>query len=391
MYLHIVMNSFEHDTRVLKACRVSAEAAVGESVLVAALGGAELPCEESINERIMVWRPRLRSRSWPKNLFVQTFKYVEWLWRITSRMRAERPSLIHAHSLTALPVGVAVKWVTGASLLYDAHELETEIDGIGSTEQKLSRWLEAFCLRWVDQMLTVCDSIADWYVDTYSVRRPFIVRNIPDWSQEQTARSDILRNVHNIPEGELIYLYQGALFPGRGVEKLLEVFSGLELNRHMVFMGYGSLEAQVREAASRLKNVHFQKAVLPDEVAHYTSSADVGFCLIADTCLSFYYSLPNKLFEYLLAGLPLIVNDLPEQRVIVDKYRCGWIAPESKNELADLIESIDRKSLDQKRQGVSLSRQDFSWDAEAEILRGAYSAVLCGRDSVDCSKDQRQS
>ena len=390
MFLHIVMNSFRYDTRVLKACGVSSEVALGELVLVAALGEPGLPIEEQINNQLTVWRPRLKSRSWPKSLFVNVFKYIEWLLKIVNRMRAERPTIIHAHSLPALPIGVAVKWMTGASLVYDAHELETEVIGAGATERRLSRWLEAFCIRRVDQAITVCDSIADWYVDAYSIDRPFVVRNIPAWTPEISTGSNILREMHHIPEGELIFLYQGKLSSGRGIERLLNVFAGLDSDKHLVLMGYGSLESQVREMASRSTSIHFQHAVQPDEVEFYTSSADVGLCLIEDTCLSYYFSLPNKLFEYLLSGLPTMVNDMPEQRAIVDKYRCGWIVPELENELASLIGSTDRESLQRKMRGVSLARQNFSWETEAELLKEVYSNAMLDRASVDHSGSTQQ-
>jgi glycosyltransferase involved in cell wall biosynthesis len=269
--------------------------------------------------------------------------------------------------------------MTGAPLLYDAHELETEVVGTSATERRLSRWAERFLIRWVDQTITVCDSIADWYVDTSSIEQPFVVRNIPDWDSDVRIGSDVLREIHRIPESDLIFLYQGALSPGRGIERLLEVFDEQESDKHLMFVGYGVLESQILERAARSNNVHFQQAVPPDEVVLYTSSADIGLCLIEDVCLSNYYSLPNKLFEYLLSGLPIIVNDMPEQRVIIEKYCCGWIAPKSESDLVSLIRSIDRACVEDKFGGVLAASQDFSWKAEAEIMKDAYLAIERGR------------
>jgi glycosyltransferase involved in cell wall biosynthesis len=373
------MNSFRHDTRVLKACRVSSDTTGGGSVMVAALGETGFPVEESVNDNLTVWRPQLASRGWPKNIFVQVIKYVEWLWRIVRRIRSERLQLIHAHSLSALPVGIVAKWVTGAPVLYDAHELETEVVGTRPLRRRLSRWTERTLIRRVDRMVTVCDSIADWYVDTYAIERPFVVRNVPAWGSNVPNDSNILRTIHHIPEDELIFLYQGALSPGRGVEGLLAAFSHLETRKHMIFMGYGVLESRILDAASGCENIHFQHAVSPEELALYTSSADVGVCLIEAVCLSNYYSLPNKLFEYLHSRVPIIVTDLPEQKSIVEKYDCGWVAADLGTALVELIDSIDLQSVNKKHRGVMAANLDFSWQKEAQVLEHAYRSTVCDR------------
>jgi glycosyltransferase involved in cell wall biosynthesis len=373
------MNSFQHDTRVLKACGVSSDVTDGGSVMVVALGETGLPVEESVNDNVTVWRPQLASRSWPKNIFVQVIKYIEWLWRIVRRIRSEQLQLIHAHSLSALPVGVVAKWVTGAPVLYDAHELETEVVGTKPLRRRLSRRTERILIRWVDRMVTVCDSIADWYVGTYAVERPFVVRNVPAWGSNVPNDSNILRTIHHIPEDELIFLYQGALSTGRGVEGLLAAFSRLETRKHMIFMGYGVLESRILDAASGFDNIHFQRAVPPEELGLYTSSADVGVCLIEAVCLSNYYSLPNKLFEYLHSRVPILVTELPEQKSIVAKYDCGWIAKDLGSTLVELIDSIDLQSVNEKRRGVITANLDFSWQAEAQVLEQAYRSTVCDR------------
>jgi len=369
------MNSFQHDTRVLKACRVSAECSHGETVLVAALGDNGLPVEEHINEQLTVWRPNLKSRHWPRNRVVQLVKYIEWLSKIVRRSRIEKPDVIHAHSLSALPVGIVAKWMTGAPVLYDAHELETEVVGVGSIQRRVSRWVERFFIRWVDQMVTVCDSIANWYVDAYSVEPPFVVRNIPEWGEDVFVGPDVLRAAHDIPEDELILLYQGALSPGRGIERLLSVFDRHEFKSHLVFMGYGALEQEIRERALKSGNVYFQQAVSPDKLLLYTSCADVGICLIEPVSLSNYYSLPNKLFEYLKSGIPLIVSNLPEQEVVIEDYECGWVVTDSDDALVKLLGSLDREAVASRAAGVLAANRNFTWQAEADVLKNAYLAI----------------
>jgi len=147
------------------------------------------------------------------------------------------------------------------------------------------------------------------------------------------------------------------------------------MRSHLVVMGYGALEDEVKEAAAKASNIHFQPAVPPDEVLYYTSSADIGLCLIENTCLSYYYSLPNKLFEYLLSGLPVLVNDMPEQRRIVEEFKCGWVVPESQSEQEKLLLSIDSDQFEARRVGAIRAGESFNWEDEAAKLRELYAAL----------------
>lgn len=375
MILHLFLSPFQHESRVLKECRALSELGWNESSMVVALWEPDLAQEEQVEEDIFVWRVALRTRNWPKNLIVQIIKYLEWMYRVVARMRSQDLTVIHAHSLSAMPVGVVLKWLTGVPVIYDAHELESETNGLSPLRRKLSRWMEALWIRGVDRTVTVCASIADWYVDAYGVERPTVIRNVPMRSAVPPERSKILRNNHDIPSDAFLYLYQGSLSPGRCIEALIEIFAGLSEQRHLVLMGYGVLEDQVREAAVNYSNVHFQPAVPPDQVLYYTASADIGLCLIENTCLSYFYSLPNKLFEYLLCGLPVLVNDMPEQRTIVERFECGWIAPPSLAQQRILIESINKGEIETRRSGAERAADSFDWEHEAVCLRNLYIEV----------------
>ena len=372
MILHLFLTPFQHESRVLKECRAISELGWDESSMVVALWEPDLVHEEQIGDGIFVWRVELSTRSWSKNLLVQMIKYFEWTYRIVARMKSKDLKIIHAHGISAMPVGVVLKWLTGAPVVYDAHELESETNGLSPLRSSLTRWMEGLWIRGVDRTVTVCDSIANWYTDTYSIDRPTVIRNVPMRSAVPPERSTVLRDNHDIPSDALLYLYQGALSPGRGVESLIDVFAGLNERRHLVLMGYGVLEDKVREAASNCPNIHFQPAVPPDQVLYYTASADIGLCLIENTCLSYYYSLPNKLFEYLLSGLPVLVNDMPEQRRIVEQFQCGWIVPTSLSEQKLLFESIEAKEFEERKVGAARAAESFDWEDEAMKLRNLY-------------------
>ncbi len=375
MYLHIIVTPFEHESRVLKQCRVAAEFDGSKPRMVVALWEPGLKQHEVLDDGLSVWRVVLRSRSWPKNLVVQIIKYFEFAFRILARMKSSDITVITAHSVSALPVGVALKWFTRAPLVYDAHELESEANGLSPLRRMFTRRMEGLWIKAANRVVTVCDSIADWYGDAFSIDRPLVIRNVPMRSGSSEASSTVLRDQHGISAHELMYLYQGSLAPGRGIGMLLTIFSKPGMRSHLVVMGYGELEAQVKEAAAEMPNIHFQPAVPPEKVLYYTSSADIGLCLIENTCLSYYYSLPNKLFEYLLSGLPVLVNDMPEQRRIVEEYNCGWIVPESQAEQEKLLVSIDSDQFEARKAGAIRAGASFKWEAEAAKLQALYATL----------------
>ena len=121
-------------------------------------------------------------------------------------------------------------------------------------------------------------------------------------------------------------LYQGAFTHNRGLETALEAMRGLEDSGiHLVLMGYGPLQPLVDAAAADLPHVHVHPAVAYEAVLEHTRSADVGLVSVKPTCLSYLYCLPNKLFEYLLAGVPVLSNDLPDCRALIEQFGAGSV------------------------------------------------------------------
>ena len=137
-------------------------------------------------------------------------------------------------------------------------------------------------------------------------------------------------------------------------------------------MGSGPLQPIVAQAAAQYPNIHLISSVAPHEVLGYSQAADVGICLTDNSCLSHYYSLPNKIFEYLHAGLPIIVNPLLEQKQLVDEFCCGWVAPEDDAAFARVLSDIDHAAIMARREGVLAAAQSLQWSKEKARLIKAY-------------------
>ncbi|GAG09087.1 unnamed protein product, partial [marine sediment metagenome] len=169
-----------------------------------------------------------------------------------------------------------------------------------------------------------------------------------------------------------LFIFQGSLSEGRGIEMLLNAFSKNDKKKHVVFMGNGVLENVVKEYENNFSNIHHHPAVKPEKITIYTKSADVGISLTENTCLNHFYSLPNKVFEYILSGLPIIVSDFPDMGKIVDEYKCGWKVPVEENAIKAIINTITQDIIYEKRVNALHAKDHFGWHLEEPILLSVY-------------------
>jgi len=231
-----------------------------------------------------------------------------------------------------------------------------------------------------DSIITVSDRISGWYAECYGCESPQVILNSPvRW---KTKKADLFRDFFHIPSSMRIFLYLGGLQQGRAIEQMLEAFAGAD-NIALVLMGYGGtssegkrLEALVTQMAEIQPNIFFHDPVGQSELPNYVSSGDVGLCLIEDMCLSYRYCLPNKLFEYAMGGLPVIVSDLPEMKRMVEEYDCGVICksprPESILSAVDEVLSGDHKGLGSNARRMA---EDHCWEKQEEKLLELYDSM----------------
>lgn len=367
---NVVLNSFKNDSRVLKT---SVSLASRYTVEVVALHDQGTRETETI-QGVPVKRIKLWTRGLPKkSLLLMIVKYIEFFIRASFYCR--RFNIIHCNDLAALPIGLMVKLLSFGKVrvVYDAHEYQTEVNGIRGIRKKLTKWLERYAIKHADAVVTVSDSIAKEYTRLYGIEKPALVLNCPKY--EIVKKRNFFREELGIRTDQKIFLYQGGLSRGRGIEILLEAFGRLKTdNNVLVCMGYGLLEPEIKQVASQCSTVYFHPAVSPQELLSYTASADFGISLIEDVCLNYRYCLPNKLFEYLMAGLPVLVANLPEMRRFVEEYNVGVIV--KNNTPVALLETLNevlaKNPLDVSK-SINSVRQQFCWEEQEKVLFSIYS------------------
>lgn len=369
---NIVLNDFTNDSRVLKISKTLGKS--GANVTVFAMHNEGL-AEFSKEEFFTTERVKLSSRKWSKRRIIQVVKYIEFIFRTFSRTKGY--DHIHCNDLNSLPIGVMRKLASSkVKLIYDAHEYETEMNGVKGVEKKIIKIMEKLLIGFADKVITVSDSIAEEYVRLYNIEKPHLVLNCPAYID--VSKNNLFRESFAIHAEQKIFLYQGALNKGRGIEILLEAFKKLnDSKKVLVVMGYGELERMVKLEADNSANIFFQPAVKPEVVLNYTSSADFGVSFIEDSCLSYRYCLPNKMFEYTMAGLPVLVSNLVEMKKFVEEHSVGVVSDENTvNGFYDAFSKIEEFDYESLKSNLKKVRKSYCWESQEVELLKAYKELV---------------
>lgn len=375
MNIHIYPSTFANESRILKIVRSLRGHTVFTRVLVLALWKEGFPRHEVLDHGIEVLRVAPLFGGALQGGGGRLLKAVGWYIGVLWALRSMQVSCFNCHSLPVLPLSILVKWWKRCVLVYEPHELETETAGLWGKRQWLARRVERLLIGRADSVCVVNRSIADWYLAHYRLKSVSVARNVPYRSQAEPLRTGLLRKAVGLGDDAQLFLYQGLLAPGRGVDLLIEAFSALSPDKHLVFMGYGELESRIREAAAQHANIHFMPAVPPGQVKDYTVDADVGISLIENVCLSYYLCLPNKLFEYVACGVPAVVSDFPEMGRFVDEYDCGWKTEPDAQALRRLVQGLTAGELAAKRANTRDSGRLYCWQEEEKPLLAMYQAL----------------
>lgn len=374
--LHIVFNEFTFDSRVKKIARISSEM-MNTTVLCFSenLSSYELDFDSYRVKKIGLWFRYWKFFSPLRHILA----YVEFLFKFMVSLNLPSLKIIHVHDMKPMAISVMVKLFSlgRVKIIYDCHEYETETDDLNGKElkKKLLRFYEFLLVRIADKVITVSPKIASEYAMLYKTEEPEVVLNCPPY-RNPGLKKNILREKFQIAMDKKIFLYQGAIVRGRGVEETIKAFeNGVE--DVVVFLGYGELESLVRDAARKSQHIFFHEAVSPTLLIDYTSSADFGICFAPNICLSYDYSLSNKIFEYTQARLPIIVSNLSEIRRFVTENKIGVVIGDTDFESIRIaVRTVSSLNMEQTLKCLDISAEKYSWEHEASKLRAIYSSLL---------------
>lgn len=291
---------------------------------------------------------------------------------------ATKADIIHAHDWDALPIGVAAGKALGIPVIYDSHEFASQMHQerwgwrifMSPAIEKLERSNINECAA----VITVSEGIAKALKESYKLAAlPTLIRNIPEYQNtENTSRNSEIIMLH----------YHGILARGRGIELAVSALARLPGNYILRLTGpwrQPNFESQVIKLAE-LENVadrlQIKPALSPGDLVQHASEADIGLCILPIDNTHNRYALPNKLFEYIAAGLCCIVSNGDDMANIVNKHGTGIVLQDNNiEELVEAILGIDTVQLSTFRRAGLKAAKVLCWEQEKQQLLALYNSL----------------
>ncbi len=294
--------------------------------------------------------------------------YAELNLRLFIFLIFKRFNFLLANDLDTLPANALTSLFRRRKLFYDSHELFTEVPELNNRRFVKSIWsfIEKLSLKRVFRAYTVCDSIATYYRNKYEIDFATI-KNLPFYDYQKVAfnlRSNLI-------------IYQGALNKDRGLELMIGAMQHID-HYELAIAGAGDIEEPLRSLIKELgleNKVHLHGKLQLEELTQLTRTCKLGLSLERNTNLNYYYALPNKIFDYINAGVPVLCSNLPEMTTVVKKHRVGEIFEgETAFDLAQTINKLlkDNRLLETYHQNCYIASKELNWDKEKEILKEIF-------------------
>jgi glycosyltransferase involved in cell wall biosynthesis len=365
-----VINDLVSDQRVHRTCST-----LYEMGLEVCLVGRE-------TRRSIALEPRLYKTHRMKLFFEKgALFYAEYNLRLFLYLLFHRYSILHSNDLDTLLANFLSQKIKGGELVYDSHEYFLEVPELVNRPKVKRTWerIENFIFPKLKYVFTVNKSIADIYQKQYAVNMK-IMRNVPV-SQNKTQVTIKSRSELGLPDDKTIILLQGAgINVDRGSEEMLTAMQWIDAV--FLIVGTGDVLPQLKEMVKLLKLEHkvvFTGRVPFQKLMEYTAIADVGVTLDKDTNLNYKFSLPNKLFDYIHADLPVIASNLIEVKRVISEYKVGLVL--SNHEPEEMAKEItaflqNETLFSQTKINTLKAKSLLNWEVEKKVLIKEYELLI---------------
>lgn len=370
--LMLVHSDYLHDIRVQREAESLKEAGHSVQVLAAWPGlSAQSPY---VREGVTIHPIPLQNRKGKR-------RFMEMMWRMKTVSAQLKADVLHAHDLDTLWPASFYARKHNIPLIYDSHELYLESTGLkGRQATKWAwAWLEKRLIPQADTVITVCDGIADYLQSRYPLRsKPQVIRNfstVPDSRRPlptEHASFSMLANLRL--HCDTVGIYSGLMQHGRGLNQIVQAVKSVE-KFGALFCGTGPLLSELQnlvKTENLESRIRFTGQLDHDILYPLMQQCDLGFCYIEPISLSYYFALPNKLSEYIQAGIPVIGSQVPEIKKLVENYHIGHLAG-NHQELATLLQAAEKLKNDKHLQaGIKEAQEVLNWEREKMKLIKLY-------------------
>lgn len=289
----------------------------------------------------------------------------------------DNADIYHSNDLNTLPQGIICSKfrLKPKKLVYDSHEVQTSRTGYNPKTIKL---FESFMIKFVDEMMVENHTRAKKNEALYG----FYPKTLYNYSElydiEEKPDVDLHAEL-GLPKDEKILLYQGGLQQGRGLELLIEMMPQVKEGT-LVFLGAGKLEKTLKEMAaqsSESERIKFVEKVHFKALPSYTKQAYLGFQVLQNICFNHYSASSNKLFEYIMAHVPVVSCNFPEVKAVVDQGVGISVDSHDINQIAEAVNTLvaDETLRNQYSEKCKVIKHIYNWENEKQKLLDVYNAL----------------
>ncbi len=374
---HFYNSTMLNESRIMKETESLASQNLFKKIFIVGLFEEGLLEKEPIDATREIIRINLKDSFLNKIYLLKIFLSFHFMYKSFQFFKGQKVDVVQVHNLATLPLGILFKLTKKSKLVYDAHELETERTGWPSYIRFMAKIAERTLIRFVDTLLVVGPSIAEHYAKAYNNKpQPQLIINAPKFIRPK--KTNYLKETLNIPSTTPLFIYVGLISEGRGILEMIETFKVTKKDIALVFLGFGPGVDTVKEAAKQSNKLFFHEAVPIEKLIDVTASADYGltFLLTPDHCLSYYYAMPNKFFEYAFSELPFISTYGKDMAYLVKEYGLGEVYDPSESTLETVIDKILARNYAEMVENTKRFRADYCWEKQEEKYLKIYREII---------------
>lgn len=365
--LSAVINNIETDQRVDKVCNSLLKFGYEVELIGTTLRGRPL-----LNKSYKTTIIPLQNQ--------KSFKlYAEFNFKLFFNLllKVDNNTILLANDLDSLLPFYLVSKIKKLPLVFDSHEIFSELPSLHNRPKTKKMWktLERFLLPKMNHFYTVSDGYAKWFKKEYSVNTE-IIRNVPYLKKDNNEL--IFLEIPKVPTGTKIILYQGALNISRGLEYTIRAMQYID-NCIFWIAGDGPLRKDLEHLVVELnltEKIHFFGNLSPKNLKTITPLADIGISLEQDLGISYKYALPNKIFDYFQAGVPVLATYLPEIKKTVEKYQAGRVIKEhDEKHIAEEIILMLKQGKEIYENNLNQAALECCWENEEQKLKAIFDQI----------------
>jgi len=308
-------------------------------------------------------------------LFYMTFNIRLFFFLLFNKF-----DVIFSNDLDTLLPNFLISRIKKKPLVYDSHELFTEIPELIDRPLVKSFWIfiEKRIFPRLDHIITVSNHIASFYYEKYN-KQINVIRNVPfnlnHYSHSPSQKLLSFKTLFHKSLGKKI-IYQGSLNKDRGIELMIESMGFIHATLFIV--GDGDIKIKLVKLVKKLsleRKVKFIDRVSFSELKEITVNMDLGLSFEEDVCLAYKYSLPNKIFDYIHSGVPVLVSDLPEMRNLVNHYKIGKVLKSRslENVAFQVNDMLSKKEF--FANSLIRAKKDLCWENEEKKLYDLFESL----------------